>query len=53
MAYEKILYEEDGGGLSRVTHDPLLRGYLDSEKRTELTAAFGERRTSDASKFGH
>jgi naphthoate synthase len=40
-------------GLSRVTHDLLLRGYLESEEQAELAAAFGERRTPDASKFGH
>jgi naphthoate synthase len=40
-------------GLSRVTHDLLLRGYLDTEEQVELAAAFGERRAPDASKFGH
>lgn len=40
-------------GLSRVTHDLLLRGYLDTEEQAELAAAFGERRAPDASKFGH
>jgi naphthoate synthase len=40
-------------GLSRVTHDLLLRGYLDSEEQAELATAFGERRAPDASKFGH
>jgi naphthoate synthase len=40
-------------GLSRVTHDLLLRGYLDSEEQAELATAFGERRAPDVSKFGH
>jgi naphthoate synthase len=40
-------------GLSRVTHDLLLRGYLDTEEQAELASAFGERRAPDASKFGH
>jgi naphthoate synthase len=40
-------------GLSRVTHDLLLRDYLDTEESHELSAAFGERRTPDPSKFGH
>ena len=40
-------------GLSRVTHDLLLRDYLDSEESHELSAAFGERRPPDPSKFGH
>jgi naphthoate synthase len=40
-------------GLSRVTHDLLLHGYLDTEEQAELAAAFGERRAPDASKFGH
>jgi naphthoate synthase len=40
-------------GLSRMTHDLLLRGYLDSEEHAELADSFSERRTPDASKFGH
>jgi naphthoate synthase len=40
-------------GLSRVTHDLLLRGYLDSEEQAELATAFGERRAPDVSKVGH
>lgn len=39
-------------GLSRVTHDMLLRSYLPSEESKELSASFGERRKPDASKFG-
>lgn len=39
-------------GLSRVTHDLLLRPYLNTEEAKELSAAFGERRSPDASKFG-
>lgn len=40
-------------GLSRVTHDLLLRGYLQTEEHDELTKAFAERRSPDASRFGH
>jgi naphthoate synthase len=39
-------------GLSRVTHDMLLRAYLRSEESHELSAAFAEKRTADAAKFG-
>jgi naphthoate synthase len=39
-------------GLSRLAHDLLLRGYLETEEHTELAAAFAERRAPDASKFG-
>lgn len=41
------------GGLSRMAHDLLLRGYLDSAEHDELAAAFAEKRKPDASKFGH
>ena len=41
------------GGLSRVTHDMLLRTYLDSDESKELREAFGERRKPDPSSFGH
>lgn len=41
------------GGLSRVTHDLLLAGYLGSEEHKELNASFNERRKPDPSKFGH
>ena len=41
------------GGLARVSHDLLLRLYLDSDESKELGKAFGERRTPDAGKFGH
>ena len=40
-------------GLSRMSHDILLRGYLESDEHAELAAAFPERRDPDASKFGH
>lgn len=40
-------------GLARMAHDLLLRGYLDSEEHHELAKAFAERRSPDASKFGH
>lgn len=39
-------------GLSRVTHDLLLRSYLDSEESHELKAAFAEKRAPDYGKFG-
>lgn len=39
-------------GLSRVTHDLLLRPYLNTDEAKELSASFGERRSPDATKFG-
>ncbi len=39
-------------GLSRVTHDLLLRGYLGTDEAKELSESFNERRPPDASKFG-
>lgn len=41
------------GGLARMAHDLLLRGYLDTDESQELAASFAERRKPDASKFGH
>jgi naphthoate synthase len=41
------------GGLARVSHDLLLRLYLDSDESKELGKSFGERRAPDAGKFGH
>lgn len=41
------------GGLSRVTHDMLLRRYLDTKESKEMNASFNERRKPDASTFGH
>ena len=40
-------------GLSRVSHDLLLRLYLESEEARELGRAFGEKETPDPTKFGH
>ncbi len=40
------------GGLSRVTHDLLLRQYLDTEESKELGKAFREKRAPDADRFG-
>jgi naphthoate synthase len=40
-------------GLSRVTHDLVLRQYLDTDEHEELSASFNERRKPDHSKFGH
>jgi naphthoate synthase len=40
-------------GLSRVSHDLLLRLYLDTDEAKELGASFGERRKPDPDKFGH
>jgi naphthoate synthase len=39
-------------GLSRLAHDLLLRGYLETEEHVELAAAFAERRQPDSSRFG-
>jgi naphthoate synthase len=41
------------GGLSRMAHDLLLRGYLDTEEHKELAESFAGKRRPDASKFGH
>ncbi|MEQ9638878.1 MAG: enoyl-CoA hydratase-related protein [Alphaproteobacteria bacterium] len=41
------------GGLARMAHDLMLRGYLDSEESKELSKAFGERRKPDSDTFGH
>ena len=41
------------GGLARMAHDLLLRGYLETEEAKELSKSFGERRQPDSSKFGH
>jgi naphthoate synthase len=40
-------------GLARLSHDLLLRSYLDSEEAQELAAAFTEKRKPDPVKFGH
>ena len=40
------------GGLSRISHDLLLPGYLRTQEAKELSAAFAERRKPDADKFG-
>ena len=40
-------------GLSRVSHDLLLRLYLDTDESKELGAAFRGKRTPDPDKFGH
>jgi naphthoate synthase len=39
-------------GLARLSHDLLLRAYLESDESHELSAAFAERRKPDPSKFG-
>jgi len=39
-------------GLSRLAHDMLLRGYLDTEEHDELAQSFAGRRKPDASRFG-
>ncbi|NBS95596.1 MAG: crotonase [Betaproteobacteria bacterium] len=41
------------GGLSRMAHDLLLRGYLDTDEHHELAEAFAQRRSPDSDKFGH
>ncbi len=40
------------GGLSRMAHDILLRGYLETDESKELSQSFRERRAPDADKFG-
>jgi naphthoate synthase len=40
-------------GMGRMSHDLLLRLYLDTEESQELGAAFRERRKPDPDKFGH
>lgn len=40
-------------GLSRMAHDLLLRGYLETDEHHELSKAFGERRSPDSKTFGH
>lgn len=40
-------------GLSRVTHDLLLRAYLDSDESHELSASFAGKRKPDPERFGH
>jgi naphthoate synthase len=40
-------------GLSRVTHDLLLRQYLETDESKELRDAFANKRAPDADKFGH
>jgi len=40
-------------GLSRMAHDLLLRGYLESDEHDELASAFAGRRSPDATRFGH
>ena len=40
-------------GLSRVTHDLLLRPYLETDESKELRDAFANRRAPDGDKFGH
>ena len=40
-------------GLSRVTHDLLLRQYLESDESKELREAFSSKRAVDADKFGN
>ena len=41
------------GGLARMAHDLLLRGYLESDESQELSAAFRGKRKPDTDKFGH
>ena len=40
-------------GLSRISHDLLLRLYLDTDESHELGEAFRGKRTPDPDKFGH
>jgi naphthoate synthase len=40
-------------GLARISHDLLLRLYLESDESHELSSAFGAKRKPDPEKFGH
>ena len=40
------------GGLARISHDLVLRQYLDSEESKELGKSFADKRKPDPSKFG-
>jgi naphthoate synthase len=40
-------------GLSRISHDLLLPGYMKSAESKELSKSFAERRPPDADTFGH
>ena len=40
-------------GLARVSHDLLLRLYLETDESHELSEAFREKRKPDPEKFGH
>ena len=40
-------------GLARMSHDLLLRPYLNTEESKELSASFREKRQPDSNKFGH
>ncbi|MFN0315759.1 MAG: enoyl-CoA hydratase-related protein [Burkholderiales bacterium] len=40
-------------GLSRMAHDLLLRGYLETDESHELSASFAGKRKPDTDKFGH
>ena len=40
-------------GLSRISHDLLLRRYLDTDESKELAKSFAEKRKPDPGKFGH
>jgi len=40
------------GGLARISHDLLLRAYLESEESHELSRSFAEKRAPDPDKFG-
>ena len=41
------------GGLSRMAHDLLLRQNLETQESKELSKSFSEKRSPDASNFGH
>ena len=41
------------GGLARMAHDLLLRGYLETDESQELAEAFRGKRKPDPEKFGH
>jgi len=41
------------GGLSRLSHDLLLPGYIKTKEAKELSSSFAERRKPDSDSFGH
>ena len=54
QAVDLVLARHGGvAGLSRISHDMLLAGYLRTDEHEELAKSFAERRSPDTSRFGH